>query len=258
MVPRPVNAQLESDAVAYLRSINLPNGASKSIQTPTGWGAGFRTVFAGFGFSHRTPYLENADGVVSAGFGIGDPILGVGLQGTVTLRDMNEVTNFVGGLKLHRWLAPGTSLALGVDGLFVDEVEADYDNQSYYAALSHVVQGDGPLRRSRPGVGALHFTVGAGTGRFAERSPLDVQHGKDPTGTYVFGNVAYEVVRNSNVVVEWSGINLNAGVTLGTAIGGTPVGFAVGLSELTSASGNGARFVASGGFGKSFFGGGER
>ena len=64
-----------------------------------------------------------------------------------------------------------------------------------------------------PGTGRVHLSLGVGNGRFAEK-PLNAQKdGKGKDGTYVFGNVALEVARNLNVIGDWDGLGLNAGLS---------------------------------------------
>ena len=61
--------------------------------TPTAWGAAFGSAFLGAGVAERTPYLPTADGIVAMGYGMGDPILNVGLQIGTTVSDLSEFNN---------------------------------------------------------------------------------------------------------------------------------------------------------------------
>ena len=60
--------------------LRLPNGAGKSLQTPTGWGASYQTLFAGLGYQNPVPFDDVDDGGIGFGIGLWDPVLFVGIQ----------------------------------------------------------------------------------------------------------------------------------------------------------------------------------
>ena len=228
--------------------LRFPNGGAKTITVPTGWGAAFGSVFAGGGFTDRVPHSDAADGGISAGVGLWDPILYVGVQASVAVSDLSEFSNFSAGIKVHRDVGSGWSIAVGAENLFVEEEETDLDSQSYYVAASHTFQGFG-----RAGVGRLYLTVGAGTGRFADKSPIDVRAGNGEDASVVFGSLAVEVFEGANLIGEWNANNLavGAGFTIPNDV--LPVSFTLALVDLTDNSGDGTRFIANGGFGLSVF-----
>ena len=84
----------------WLLKLKLPNSGAKTIMTPTGWGAAFGSAYLGTGAARRTPYLPNADGIVGLGYGMGDPVLRVGLQIGATLSDLSERDNVSRGYSL--------------------------------------------------------------------------------------------------------------------------------------------------------------
>ena len=77
VVPRGSDAQEVPD---WLLKLKLPNSSAKSIMTPSAWGAAYGSAFLGVGVAERTPYLPSTDGIMGFGFGLGDPVLKVGLQ----------------------------------------------------------------------------------------------------------------------------------------------------------------------------------
>jgi hypothetical protein len=225
----------------WLLKLRLPNSSAKAIMTPTAWGAAFGSAFLGTGAARRTPYLPSADGIVGIGYGMGDPVLSVGLQIGTTISDLSELDNVSFSFKLHRYLARGTTIALGGESLFSNNALSDDAGDTFYFVVSHVVQ---TLGTSRPGVGRVQLSAGAGTGRFARKSDRDLSEGKGRNGTIAFGNVAVEVARGMNIILEWSGTNLLTGLSKTVQNESVPILLSVGLADLTGYSGDGVRVVA--------------
>jgi hypothetical protein len=220
-----------------------PNEGGSSIMIPSGWGAYGGMVFGGFSFTTPQVYANVSDGNAGVGFGVGNPYKNVGVEMSVAMMDLSQQDNFSVGVKLHRNIAEGTSIGVGALNLFHDS-ESDADD-SYYVVASHAVQG--MQSETQPYESKLLFTLGVGNGMFGDMSPIDIKAGKNEHGTYVFGSVAYEVFRATNVVVEWSGINLNAGVSSGLLKLGKnmPVNVTIAAGDLTSYSGDGVRLLSS-------------
>ncbi len=239
LVYLPVAGQAQ-EVPDWLMSLRLPNAGAKSVMTPTGWGAAYGAAFAGVGVSERNPWLPSSDGVVGLGFGLGDPVLNVGVQLGVTVSDLSEFDNYAYSFKLHRYLGHGTAIAVGGGSLLTDGPFVDDLGETVYLVVSHVVQG---VASPRPGVGRLHLSAGVGSGRFANTSERDVSEGKRETGTRIFGNAALEVAKDLNLIVEWSGINLHAGVSRSFQVGDVAVSFSVAAADLTRYSGDGARLL---------------
>ncbi len=237
MIPVEGHAQQVPD---WLLKLRLPNSSAKAIMTSTAWGAAFGSAYLGTGATRRSPYLPNADGIVGLGYGMGDPVLSVGLQIGTTISDLSEFDNVSFSFKLHRYLARGTTIALGGESLFSNAL-ADDAGDSFYLVVSHVVQS---LGLDRPGIGRVHVSVGLGSGRFARKSDRDFSEGKGRNGTIVFANVAVEVARGTNMVLEWSGTNLLTGVSRTVQVQRVPISLSLGLADLTAYSGDGARLVA--------------
>ena len=225
----------------WLLKLKLPNSGAKAIMTPTGWGAAFGSAYLGTGAARRTPYLPNADGIVGLGYGMGDPVLRVGLQIGATLSDLSERDNVSFSFKLHRYLARGTSIALGGESLFSNDPLSDDAGDTFYLVVSHVIQTFGS---SRAGIGRVHVSAGVGTGRYAKKSDRDFSEGRGRNGTMAFANLAVEVAPGTNVVLEWSGTNLLTGLSRTIHMQSVPIVLSVGLADLTGYSGDGVRLVA--------------
>ena len=246
LVPTAGQSQQVPD---WLAKLKLPNSGAKTIMTPTAWGAAYGSALVGVGATDRTPFLPSADGIVGLGYGMGDPVLNVGLQIGTTVSDLSEFNNHSLDFKIHRYLAKGTTVAVGGESLFSNNEFADDQGDSFYLVVSHVVQA---LGTSRPGVGRVHLNLGLGSGHFSRKSVRDFSEGKGRNGTAVFGSVAVEVVHGTNALLEWTGTNLLTGVSKGFQVQSVPISFSFGLDDLTDYTGDGVRLLAGFGFGLPF------
>jgi hypothetical protein len=223
-----------------------PNKGGKTIMTPSGWGASNGMVFFGVGRTTPQVYSTVDDMGAAAGIGIGNPEKNIGVQLSATMNDVSEQNNFSYGIKLHRIIADGTSIAVGGEHLFHDDAETDPDaDESFYVSVSHALQSmpsSYNADRSK-----LHLTLGVGNGRFGDKSQMDIATGKGEQGTYVFGAAAYEVYKATNVILEWSGINLHAGLSTGifSLAENFPVNVTVAAGDLTDYSGDEIRLLSS-------------
>ncbi len=217
----------------------LPNIHGKSLTTPIAWGASNGVVFAGVGGTVHAPYADEADGAAVLGVGVGDPIKNLGAQIAFVSLDLDEWEEYSMSLHLHHDFGGGTAVGAGIENVML--TEGGDAGESYYLVVSHGLQGD--MFANETGSSKLHVSVGVGSGRFGEKSPADVAAGKGEDGTYVFGNVAYELFEEFNVIADWNGINLNAGLSKTFWLDKYPVAVTIGAADLTDNSGDEVRFV---------------
>jgi hypothetical protein len=223
-----------------------PNRAAKTLTTPSGWGASWGVIFVGGGITDPAAYTTEPDAAISFGMGFGNPVTNLGIQLSPTIWDVSKFDNLSLSCKVHRYLGNATSLAIGGENLFADKKKTDTD-ESYYIVISHAFQ----QYSNTPKYSSLHASLGVGSGRYGEKSPLDIQSGKGRYGTYVFGSLAYEIFQSANVIVDWNGLNLSAGVAL-SPFQKIPVGITLGVADITNYSGDRLRFIASGGYAYQF------
>ena len=145
--------------------------------------------------------------------------------------------------KLHRYLGGRTAIALGGEGLFTDGSFVDDLGETFYVVVGHVVQG---MTSPRLGVGRLHLSAGVGSGRFSSTSDRDVSEGKRSNGTWIFGNSTLEVAEDVNIIVEWAGINLHAGVSKAFQVDEVSISFSLAVADLTGFSSDGTRLLLGG------------
>jgi len=218
----------------------IANYHGKSVTTPVAWGASDNIVFIGMGGTFPSPYSSNADGAAVFGFGVGDPEKNVGLQVAFVSVDISEWKEYSMGLHVSRELGKGRGIGIGVESIML--TDGGDAKESYYIVYSQAAQFEGLINR-KTGKSKLHYSVGAGTNRFGDKSPQDIVNGKSPHGTYLFTNIAYEVATSFNVIADWNGVNLNTGISKTFLIKNFPIVTTFGLADLTKNSGDGVRTV---------------
>lgn len=206
-----------------------------TLSNPSGYGADNFEGFANFSYQSRTRFSDVDDATMGIGIGFGDARDAVGLQLSYTLASFGSNRDFgTGGFnaKLHRQLSEAWSVALGWEG-FATTGEVDFDD-SIYGTVTHVA-------RLRPDLGDLlsrvALTAGVGNGRF--RSEADVFD--DDEAVNLFGSVAVRVARPLSAIVEWTGQDLAAGLSI-APIREFPLVVTPAVRDITGA-GDGARFV---------------
>jgi hypothetical protein len=220
----------------------LPNNHGKSLTTPVAWGASGNVIFMGVGGNYPAPYTDSADGAAILGFGFGDPKKDIGIQVAVVSLDISEWKEYSAYVQVHKNLGNGNAIAVGVENVML--TNGGDAGKSFYAVYSQGLQAD-PFVDKETGNSKLHFSIGFGSGRFGDKSPADIASGKGEHGTYVFGNVAYEVADAFNIIADWNGLNLNAGISKTFWLTKkVPLAFTVGAADLTHNSGDGVRLIA--------------
>ena len=232
---------IEEPKVALTQSTNYVVAPSASISTPIGFGASFGQLFGGLGFQSRTRFRDSADGGLAIGAGLGDPQKILGLDTTVSVWDLFGEESFGRGgisLKIHRLLPASFSVAVGFENAatwgYSDAGSSVYGVISKFFLLKETTEE--PFSQ-------LTLSLGLGGGRF--RSESDIINGVDSVG--VFGSLGVRVIEPLSVVAEWSGQDLNAGISL-IPMRNVPLTINLAGADLTGNAGDGARFVMSIGY----------
>ncbi|MCU0565300.1 MAG: hypothetical protein MUF49_01725 [Oculatellaceae cyanobacterium Prado106] len=215
---------------------SLGGAPAITISNPTGRGADDFTGFINASFQADKRYEDGADGSLGIGIGLGDSRETVGLQLSYTLASFGTLARDFGtggfNAKLHRQFPGGLSVALGWEG-FATIGDVDFED-TVYGVVTQIIRTtpdiDRPLSR-------IALTAGVGNGRF--RSEEDVNN--DVEGVNVFGSAAVRIARPVSVIVEWTGQDLAAGVSI-TPFRNFPLTITPALRDITGA-GDGARFV---------------
>lgn len=213
---------------------------SGSISTPSAFGATFGQIFGGFGFQSRTRFTNQADGGLALGGGLGDPQKIVGLD--VTLAILSLFGDNAGrgsfSFKIHRSLPESFAVALGFENA-INWGGTD-GSSSIYGVVSKFFQ---LTETTKEPFSQLTLSLGVGGGRF--RSEGAIEDGVNSLG--VFASAGLRIVEPVSAIVEWSGQDLNAGISL-IPFQNIPLTVNLAGADLTGNAGDGARFVMSIGY----------
>jgi hypothetical protein len=239
LAPRPDVAPVQENPNSG--SELFPSDAPASLMTPTGFGGYGTYIFGGVGGAYPEVYRNNkADLIASAGFCVGNPESAVNFAASVNMTDVHRFSDFSGNFILSRKLFTGTSMSAGALQMFASRHHSDAPGSTFYMAISHAVQ---TIPSLTPGCSRLSYTIGLGSGRFYEKSPYDIAHGKGKHGTAIFGGISFEVIRHVSLNAEWTGMNL--GFSAGIRPFKSPISLGIGVANLTKYSSNGANMVFS-------------
>ncbi|WP_147070736.1 hypothetical protein [Microcystis aeruginosa] len=213
---------------------------SASISTPIGFGANFGQIFGGFAFQSRTRFTNQADGGLALGVGLGERQKIVGLD--VTLAILSLFGDNAGrgsfSFKIHRSLPEGFAVALGFENAI--RWGGTDAGSSIYGVVSKFFQF---TETTEEPLSQLTLSLGVGGGRF--RSEGAIEDGVNSLG--VFASAGLRIVEPVSAIVEWSGQDLNAGISL-MPFPKVPLTINLAGADLTGNAGDGARFVMSIGY----------
>jgi hypothetical protein len=193
------------EPLVQLRAPGYSPGSSAG--GPTAFGANFGDAYIGVSGSNRRAKVNEADGSMGLGFGLGDSSKYAGLEVSVNLGSIRKfAANGEVGFKLHRKLSSDSAIAIGYDS----GVVWGKDNQKSISTVYGVVS---KVMKLRPDDSAnslpLTLSVGIGGGRF--RSLDDVINQRSSVG--LFGSLGLQVSPQASLVSTWTGRDLNLGVS---------------------------------------------
>ncbi|HEY9647212.1 MAG TPA: hypothetical protein V6C88_12620 [Chroococcidiopsis sp.] len=214
----------------------LADSPAITLAIPSGYGADNFTGFVNFSYQSRTRFSNQDDGTMGVGIGFGDAQESVGVQLSYTVASFGTNRDFGSGgfnAKVHRQLPGGWSIAAGWEGFLNIGDENDFED-SIYGSVTHIIRTtpdiDSPLSR-------IALTAGVGSGRFrTEEAIFD-----DDNTVGVFGSIALRLARPVSAIVEWTGQDLAAGLSI-APIRNFPLVITPALRDIAGA-GDGARFV---------------
>ncbi|TYT71109.1 hypothetical protein [Microcystis aeruginosa] len=223
---------------AKLAEVVVAPGAS--ISTPIGFGASLGQIFGGFAFQSRTRFTNQADGGLALGVGLGEPQKIVGLDVTMAILSLfgDNAGRGSFSFKIHRSLPEGFAVALGFENA-INWGGTDAGS-SIYGVVSKFFQF---TETTKEPFSQLTLSLGVGGGRF--RSEGAIEDGVNSLG--VFASAGLRIVEPVSAIVEWSGQDLNAGISL-IPFPKIPLTVNLAGADLTGNAGDGARFVMSIGY----------
>ncbi|HVT37484.1 MAG TPA: hypothetical protein VHE78_00420 [Gemmatimonadaceae bacterium] len=227
--------------------------------TPFAFGPAWRDAYIGAGYQNESrgfydpvtrtvsPNNKN-DGTAAVGFGVGDARDLLGLE--VTISSLSTVrsgwfnrTAF--SFKAHRMIGNTAALAVGVENAFIAGGQKSDGIDSWFGVASKVFlfsSGD-----DSTGGRALTISAGIGNGRF--RRPADIS--RNNTTVNAFGSVALLVIRQLSVLADYTGQDLNVGLSI-VPLSAFPVVFTPAIADVTQTASRSPRFILGVGIGMHF------
>ena len=212
-----------------------------SFGSPIAFGANLGDVFVGIGGTETLPgAADDYDGGALVGFGLGDAKKAIGAEITVGLisiqDDFGEDGNI--GFKVHTMLTDTVSVAAGAENLGRWGNAEGGQSSHYFAAAK--------AWKLRPGTPENPLTlitnIGVGDNRFDD-------FGESDTG--VFGSAAVYFTRQVGGIVDWTGRQLNAGVSI-VPFNRFPMNITIGAANITEENNQDVQFSGSVGFSFNF------
>ncbi len=215
-----------------------------SLFNPVGFGADRNLLFFSIDYQSRTRFGNKSDGEAGFGVGLGDATNAVGVELSYGLNSFGSSQGFGSGgfsAKIHRRIADDTSVAIGWNQfaqLNFGGGQTDYPKNSYYAAATKIFVTTDDINKP---FSRVAVTGGVGGGVFL---PFDrnINPATDRGGLGVFGSVGVRLARPVSAVVEWTGQDLAAGVSV-APFENFPLVITPSFRDITGISGESARFV---------------
>ncbi len=217
---------------------------SIAIATPTAYGRSWGEVGIGVGLQARTRFTEQPDGAIGVSFGIGNEQTAVALDTSISILDVvgNPGRDGSVSFKVHRRLPRNFAVALGFKNAIT---WGDTDGgSSVYGVVSR--QFDLRSNRDAP-MSRLYLSAGVGGGQYRSESSIVRQS----SSTGVFGSVAVQALPFMNAIAEWTGQDLNVGLSI-IPFAGVPLVITPAVADLTGQAGDGRRFILGVGYAFSF------
>jgi hypothetical protein len=219
-----------------------------SINNPVGFGADNGTVFLSGSYQSRTRFTQKSDGELGIGIGLFDATEAVGLEVSYTINSFGTSQNFgTGGFnaKLHKRFGDA-GVAIGWNRFAnVGSPGTDYPNNSYYAVATQVIRTTEDVDNF---ASRIALSAGVGGGQFLSSSITRTN--LNAGGVNVFGSAALRIAKPISAVVEWTGQDLAAGLSITPFGDGFPLVITPAFRDISGIQGESARFVL--GFGTAF------
>ncbi len=216
-----------------------------SINNPVGFGADGGVGFLSGSYQSRTRGTNTSDGELGVGLGLFDATDALGLELSYTLESFGSSRGFGSGgfnAKLHKRFGD-SGIALGWNrfasvNLGNTGVVSDVPNNSYYAVATQVIRTteevDSFLSR-------ISLSAGVGGGQFLPYSTTSTN--LNAGGVNAFGSAAFRLAKPVSAIVEWTGQDLAAGLSITPFGDAFPLVLTPAFRDISGITGQSARFV---------------
>jgi hypothetical protein len=216
-----------------------------SINNPVGFGADKGVGFLSGSYQARTRFTQKSDGELGLGVGLFDATEAVGLELSYTINSFGTSQGFGSGgfnAKLHKRFGDA-GLAIGWNrfaNIQFGSNPTDYPRNSYYAVATQVIRTGDDIDSF---FSRIALSAGVGGGQFLSQDTLNkVPAGQNPSGVNAFGSAAFRVAKPVSAIVEWTGQDLAAGLSI-TPFDGFPLVLTPAFRDISGINGESARFV---------------
>jgi hypothetical protein len=221
---------------------------SFAIFNPVGFGADKNLLFFSLSYQNRTRFGNTSDGEAGIGVGLGDAVNSVGVELSYGLNSFGSSSGFGSGgfnAKIHKRIGDDTAVAIGwnqfaqiqLGGGRNGSSPSDYPKNSYYAVGTKIFRTRDDINEP---FSRVAVTGGLGSGAF-----LPFDRNADPAvargGLNAFGSVGVRIARPVSAVLEWTGQDLGAGISI-APFDNFPLVITPAVRDITGA-GDGARFI---------------
>ena len=221
---------------------------SFSIFNPVGFGADKNLVFFSLSYQNRTRFGNVSDGEAGIGVGLGDALDSVGVELSYGLNSFGSSAGFGSGgfnAKVHKRLGEDAAVAIGWNQFAQIQFgggrngngASDYPANTYYAVGTKIFRTRDDINEP---FSRVAVTGGLGSGAF-----LPFDRNADPRvargGINPFGSVGVRIARPVSAVLEWTGQDLGAGISI-APFDNFPLVITPAVRDITGA-GDGARFI---------------
>lgn len=240
-LPASIMQQLRDQLAAPKGSQGIAFGS------PVAFGAQWGELYAGIGGETLTEEIstegQEVDGSVAIGFGVGNARRSIGLDTTIGLISLTEGLAKDGNVsfKLHASLPKQSAFAVGLENTGRWGDAKVNSNSSVYAVYSKF-WAPTLFGQIRP----VATSLGVGTERF-----VDVNEAANKDGIGVFGSAAILINTRMSTILDWTGVDLNAGLSFLTSRR-VPITLTFGLINLTENRDRDVEFSAGIGYSYSF------
>jgi hypothetical protein len=219
-----------------------------TISNPNGYGADNNTIFLAADYQRRTRFTKKSDGELGFGVGLWNSVKAVGVELAYTINSFGTSRSEFGSgafsVKVHRRIAEDMAVAVGWNQFARIErnpdAPLDYPKNSYYAVLTKIFKTQKFINEP---FSRVAITVGIGGGQFLDFDRINEAFIKNegPTGLGVFGSVGVRIFQPVSMIVEWTGQDLGAGLSI-VPFKNIPLVITPAIRDISGA-GDGARFI---------------
>jgi hypothetical protein len=231
-------------------SQNFGLSPALSINNPVGFGADGGVGFLSGSYQSRTRGSQTSDGELGIGVGLFDAVEAVGLEVSYTINSFGRSQNFGNGgfnAKLHKRFGDAAvavgwnrfaNISFGGGAVNNNGNTSDFSNNSYYAVATQVLRTTEDIDSF---LSRISLSAGVGGGQFLSSSTTSTN--LNAGGVNVFGSAAFRLAKPISAIVEWTGQDLAAGLSLTPFGDGFPLVITPAFRDITGVSGESARFV---------------